>query len=92
MEDFKEPVPGLFDALTQVPDAQNRWNITRMPINIDLSHYGPKGHVKVVMRKSPIKLVCDFLPGELKESVILEKFEKNSASSCVLFLKEFGGI
>ncbi|XP_063910308.1 twisted gastrulation protein homolog 1-B-like [Zophobas morio] len=50
VEDFKEPVPGLFDALTQVPDAQNRWNITRMPINIDLSHYGPKGHVKVVMQ------------------------------------------
>lgn len=52
VEDFLEPVPGLFNVLTEYPDDQNRWNSTTFPIDIDTSLYGPKKEIKIHMRKA----------------------------------------
>ena len=55
VEDFMEPVPGLFDVLTQYPDPEMRWNSTTFPIDIDASHYGTKREIKIHMRKYATK-------------------------------------
>ncbi|KAJ3660483.1 hypothetical protein Zmor_004931 [Zophobas morio] len=52
VEDFMEPVPGLFDVLTQYPDPEMRWNSTTFPIDIDASHYGTKREIKIHMQSA----------------------------------------
>ncbi|KAL3273844.1 hypothetical protein HHI36_015270 [Cryptolaemus montrouzieri] len=50
VEDFAEPVPGLFQALTEQQDDQNRWISTTFPVDFDISQYLPKKEIKIHMQ------------------------------------------
>ncbi|XP_044269792.1 protein twisted gastrulation-like [Tribolium madens] len=52
VEDFMEPVPALFNTLTEFPDNELRWNSTTFPIDIDTSQYGPKKEIKIHMQSA----------------------------------------
>ncbi|XP_078043721.1 twisted gastrulation protein homolog 1-A isoform X2 [Augochlora pura] len=42
VEDFSEPMPGLFQALTAEPDAHERWLTFTFPVDFDMSLFTPK--------------------------------------------------
>ena len=42
VEDFTEPYPSLFEALTAEPDTQKRWITVTFPVDFDLLSYQPK--------------------------------------------------
>ncbi|PSN48740.1 Protein twisted gastrulation [Blattella germanica] len=42
VEDFSEPYPSLFEALTSEPDSQQRWITFTFPVDFDLASYRPK--------------------------------------------------
>ncbi|KAK9887898.1 hypothetical protein WA026_000201 [Henosepilachna vigintioctopunctata] len=48
VKDFIDPVPGLFQALTQEPDEQNRWISTTYPVDFDV--FSPKKEIKIHMQ------------------------------------------
>lgn len=48
IEEFRNPVPELFLALTESPN--EKWNSITFPIDIDTSHYGPKKEIKIHMQ------------------------------------------
>ncbi|XP_044758840.1 twisted gastrulation protein homolog 1-A-like isoform X2 [Coccinella septempunctata] len=50
VEDFLEPVPGLFQALTEKADDQNRWISVTYPIDFEVTEYTPKKLVKIHMK------------------------------------------
>lgn len=54
IEEFSEPVPGLFNVLTEYPDNEKRWNSTTFPINIEINQISQKKEIKIHMRKSKI--------------------------------------
>ncbi|KAK9295339.1 hypothetical protein QLX08_010294 [Tetragonisca angustula] len=47
VEDFSEPMPGLFQALTAEPDPHERWLTFTFPVDFDMSLFAPK-HEKEV--------------------------------------------
>nr|CAH7757736.1 unnamed protein product [Callosobruchus chinensis] len=49
VEDFNEGIPGLFSALTEVPDTLKRWDVKTFPVDIEYSQYGPKKEIKIKM-------------------------------------------
>lgn len=57
MEDFSEPVPGLFQALTAEPDPHERWLTFTYPVDFDMSLFAPKQEkeIKYHMRECPIR-------------------------------------
>ncbi|XP_015186374.1 PREDICTED: twisted gastrulation protein homolog 1-A-like isoform X1 [Polistes dominula] len=42
VEDFSEPVPGLFQALTAEPDPRGRWLTFSFPVDFDMALFAPK--------------------------------------------------
>lgn len=42
MEEFTEPIPGLFQALNDEPDPQERWLTFTYPVDINVSLFVPK--------------------------------------------------
>lgn len=48
VEDFPEPVPALFQALTADVDAQGRWITFSFPVDFDVSLFGPNQMEKAV--------------------------------------------
>lgn len=42
VEEFTEPIPGLFQALTDEPDPQERWLSFTYPVDIHISLFIPK--------------------------------------------------
>lgn len=54
VEDFSEPVPGLFQALTSEPDPQERWLTFTYPVDFDVALFTPKHgkEMKYKTRKS----------------------------------------
>lgn len=42
VEDFSEPMPGLFQALTAEPDPHERWLTFTFPVDFDMSLFTPK--------------------------------------------------
>jgi hypothetical protein len=53
VEDFNEPVPGLFQALTAEPDAHERWLTFTYPVDFDITLFAPnqEKEIKYHMRK-----------------------------------------
>lgn len=53
VEDFQDPIPDLFQALTAEPDTLDRWHSFTFPVDIDISLYRPKfeKEVKILTRK-----------------------------------------
>ncbi|NP_001295476.1 twisted gastrulation protein homolog 1-A-like isoform X1 [Athalia rosae] len=47
VEDFSEPVPGLFQALTSDPDPHERWLTFTFPVDFDVSLFSPKREKEV---------------------------------------------
>lgn len=41
VEDLSDPIPALFDVLTQTEDIYKRWNTYTYPIHYDVSFYKP---------------------------------------------------
>ncbi|XP_069698978.1 protein twisted gastrulation [Periplaneta americana] len=42
VEDFNDPIPALFDALTAEPDTQQRWITYKFPVDYDQTTFLPK--------------------------------------------------
>jgi len=53
VEDFTEPVPALFEALTAEDDPHGRWLTFTYPIDLDVREYEPKheNEMKYHLRK-----------------------------------------
>jgi hypothetical protein len=52
IEEFSEPVPGLFNVLTEYPDNEKRWNSTTFPINIEINQISQKKEIKIHMQSA----------------------------------------
>lgn len=46
-----EGIPGLFKALTDVPDEEENWSIFQFPVDFDANLYGAKTDIKFYLRK-----------------------------------------
>nr|CAH7757735.1 unnamed protein product [Callosobruchus chinensis] len=57
VEDFNEGIPGLFSALTEVPDTLKRWDVKTFPVDIEYSQYGPKKEIKIKMQSAEQEVV-----------------------------------
>lgn len=49
VEDFTDPMPGLFQALTAEPDPHERWLTFTFPVDFDMSLFTPKHENKYTM-------------------------------------------
>ncbi|XP_003693715.1 twisted gastrulation protein homolog 1-A-like isoform X1 [Apis florea] len=52
VEDFTDPMPGLFQALTAEPDPHERWLTFTFPVDFDMSLFTPKHENKYTMKTS----------------------------------------
>ncbi len=44
VEDLSDPIPGLFDVLTEEPDPELRWTTHTYPAHLDLVYFRPNRH------------------------------------------------
>ncbi|XP_001600362.1 twisted gastrulation protein homolog 1-A [Nasonia vitripennis] len=52
VEDFNEPVPGLFQALTAEPDPHERWLTFSYPVDFNVTFFSPKPEKEIKYRIS----------------------------------------
>ncbi|RZC40613.1 twisted gastrulation [Asbolus verrucosus] len=81
VEDFTDPVPGLFNVLTEYPDAQKRWNSTTFPVDIDISQYAPKKEIKIHMQSAEQEVA------PIKPNVITLNCTVAFMSKCMSWIK-----
>ncbi|XP_045478215.1 twisted gastrulation protein homolog 1-A-like isoform X2 [Harmonia axyridis] len=94
VEDFYEPVPGLFQALTEKADDQNRWTSVTYPIDFEVTEYTPKKLVKVHFNRTLIDLTninqvqSPILVTETSEQDVLPKTNILTLNCTVAFMSQ----
>lgn len=54
VEDFNEPVPGLFQALTAEPDPHERWLTFSYPVDFNITFFSPKPEKEIKYRSKSL--------------------------------------